>query len=69
MDVVRALVSVHRLEVHGVADHVILVRHAISAMHVARDPRDVQGFPAGVALGERDHLRGRASLVHQPPDA
>jgi imidazoleglycerol phosphate dehydratase HisB len=47
---VGALISVDRLEVHHVTDHVILVGDAIAAMHVAGDARDVERFAAIVPL-------------------
>ena len=34
--VVRALIRVDRFQVHHVADHVVLVGHAVAAVHVAR---------------------------------
>ena len=42
VDVVGALVGVDRLEVHDVADDVVLVGDAVAAVHVARHPRDVE---------------------------
>src|SRR6266849_6270063 len=63
VDVMRALVSVDRLEVHDVANHVELVGDAVAAMHVARDAGDVERLAAIVALQQRDHLGHRAALV------
>src|SRR5690349_5840884 len=42
MDVVRALVGVHDLEVHRVADHAEFVGDAVAAEHVARGACDVE---------------------------
>src|SRR5690606_10074078 len=50
VDVVGALVRVDRLEVHDVADHVVLVGDAVAAVHVARGARDVERLAAAVAL-------------------
>src|SRR5471032_3453164 len=52
MDVVRALVGVDRLEVHGVADHVILVGDTVAAVHVARDAGDIERLAAIVELDQ-----------------
>src|SRR3712207_5098722 len=68
VDVVGALVGVHRLQVHDVADHVVLVHDAVAAVHVPRHARDLQRLAAVVALDQADHLRRRAALVEQPPD-
>ena len=64
-----ALVGVDRLQVHDVADHVVLVRHPVAAVHVAGGAGDIQGLAAGVALGQRDRFRRGAALVHQPAQA
>jgi hypothetical protein len=68
VDVVRALVGVDRLEVHHVADDVVLVGDAVAAVHVAGDARDVERLAAVVALDQRDHL-GALALVDQAADA
>ena len=68
VDVVGALVGVDRLEIQDVADHVVLVRDAVAAVHVAGGARDLQRLAAAVALDQRDHLRRRAALVHEPAD-
>ena len=67
MHVVRAFVSVHRLQVHDVADDMILIHDAIAAVHVAGDAGDVQRLAAVVALQQADHLRRGVMLVDQPP--
>src|SRR3546814_18343972 len=41
VDIVRALVSVHRFEVHRVADDMIFGRDTVAAVHVACAPRDI----------------------------
>ena len=56
MDVVRALIGVHRLEVRRVAHYLELSRDAVPAVHVARNPGDVEGLAAIVALDEADRL-------------
>src|SRR5262245_41689184 len=50
VDVVRAFVGVHYLEIHHVANHAELVGYPVASHHVARHPRDVKGFAAGIAL-------------------
>src|SRR5258708_25016605 len=65
VDVVRAFVCVHRLEVHAVADDVVLVRDAVCAVHVAGDARDVERLAARVALQYLDDLGRRLALVDE----
>src|ERR1700720_4653614 len=50
MDVVSALIGVDCLEVHHVADHVVLVGDAVAAMHVAGSAGDVERLATIVAL-------------------
>jgi hypothetical protein len=64
--VMGALVGVDRLEVLGMAHHVVFGHDAVAAMHVARHPRDVERLAAIVALDQRDHFRRAGALVHQP---
>ncbi len=66
MDVVGALVGVDRFQVHHVADDVVLVANPVAAVHVARLPGDLERLAAGIALHQRDHLRGLPAVVHQP---
>ncbi len=56
MDVVRALVRVDGLQIHHVADDVVLVADAVAAQHVSAHARDVETLAAAVALDERDHV-------------
>ena len=56
VDIVGAFISVDGFQVHHVADHAIFVRHAIAAMHVARDPGDIESLAAIVALHQRDQF-------------
>src|SRR5579883_1774295 len=69
VDVVRALIGVDRLQIHDVADDVVLVRDAVAAMHVARRPGDLQCLAAAVALQERDHLGRGPALVLEAAEA
>ena len=57
------LVGVDGLQVHDVADDVVLVRDAVAAQHVAGVAGDVQRLAARVALDQRDHLR-RGPAAH-----
>jgi hypothetical protein len=50
MDVVRAFVGIDGLQVHQVADDVELVVDAVAAVHVPRQPRDIECLAAIVAL-------------------
>jgi hypothetical protein len=66
VDVMGALVGVHRLEVLGVPHHVVFRHDPVAAMHVAGHPRDLQRLAAIVPLHQRDDL-GRAGAFVQHP--
>mmetsp|Transcript_41417 Transcript_41417/g.97041 ORF Transcript_41417/g.97041 Transcript_41417/m.97041 type:complete len:470 (+) Transcript_41417:1594-3003(+) len=63
VDVVRALIGVHDLQVDEVAGDAELVADAIAAEHVAREAGDVQALAAAVALHDGRDLDGRRALV------
>ncbi len=65
MDVVGALVGVDRLQVHDVADHVVLVGDAVAAVHVPRRAGDVQRLAAVVALEHGNVLHRKPILIEQ----
>ena len=46
MDVVRALIGVDRLQIGGVAHDLEFGRDAVAAVHVARDPGDLERLAA-----------------------
>ena len=69
MDVMRALIGVHRLQILRVADDVIFASDAVTAVHVARDAGDIERLAAIVALDQADHLGRHLALVEQTPDA
>ena len=68
MHIMRALVGVHGLEIHHMADHMILVGDAVAAMHVAGEAGDLQRLAAVVALHQGDDLRRRLAGVDQAPE-
>src|SRR5690349_7463131 len=68
MNVVRALVGIHHLEIDDMAYDAILVRDAVAAVHVARGAGDVERLAAGIALHHRRDIRRRAALVLQAPE-
>ena len=51
-------ICVDSLQVHDVADDVVLVSDAVSSQHVSGLPGDVQGFTAAVPLQHGYHLWG-----------
>ncbi len=51
------------------ADYVEFVGDAVAAVHVARQPGDVQRLPTVIALDQRDHFRRGLALVHQTSHA
>ena len=64
----RSFIGVDRLQIQHMPDDVILICHAIAAMHVASDPRNIQRLAAIIALHHRDGLGRRFAAVHQPPE-
>ena len=66
VDVMSALVRVHRLQVHHVPDHVVLVADAVAAEHVPALPGDGEGLAAVVPLEEGDHLGDHLALLLEP---
>src|SRR5579859_7429849 len=54
VDVVRALIRLHRLQVHHVAHDGVVVGHAIGAEDVARQPRALQRHADVVPLRVRE---------------
>ena len=63
VDVVGAFVGIDRLQVHDVADDVVLVRDAVASQHVTALARNVQRLAARVALQQRNHLRRHPSFT------
>src|SRR5258708_34749377 len=59
VDVVSALICVHRLEVHAVADDAVLVPDDGGPLRVAGDARDVERLAPRAAPESSDHLRRR----------
>ena len=62
MYVMRSLIGIDRLQVCGVAHHVEFGTNSVAAMHVARDPGDIQRLAAIVALDEADRLGNEFAL-------
>lgn len=62
------LVSVDGLQVHDVADDVVLIADTVASEHVAGVAGNVQGLAARVALDQRDHLGGDLALILQAAD-
>ena len=57
MNVMRAFIGLHRLQVHHVAEDWILVGDTVAAQNVAAHARALQRHPDVVPLGHRDVLR------------
>src|SRR5262245_35968048 len=68
MDLGRALVRQHRLEVVHVADHRILERDAARAQDRARLARDLERLADVVQLAHADLLRQQPALVLHAPE-
>ena len=56
MDIVRAFVSVDRLEVHAVSDDMVLVRDAVASQSITASTGNVQCFAAVVSFDEGNHF-------------
>ena len=56
MNVMGALICVHRFEVHHMADYVVLVRDTVSAEHVSSISRDLESLAAIIPLGQTNHV-------------
>ena len=69
MDIVRALIGVHRLQVRRMAHDRKLSRNAVAAMHVARNAGDGERLAAIVALDQADRLRDQLAFVEPAADA
>ena len=68
MDVMRALIGVHRFQIHHVAHDVIFLGDAVAAMHVARFAGDVQRLATAVALYQRDVFRRAVARIKKSAD-
>src|SRR5215831_13891175 len=67
VDIVRALVGVHRLQVREHAHHMVFLGNAVAAVHIARKPRDIERLAAIIALHQRDRRWRRfARFEHAP---
>ncbi len=66
MDVVRALVRAHGLEVHHVSHGLVVVDDAVGAEQVARVTRAAQGDVDVVALDHRDQQVELARILQAP---
>src|SRR5579885_2484188 len=67
MNIMRALVRVDRLQVHHVANHVVLIGNAVRAMHIAGYARNFESFPAVISFEQRNHLGSSTALVLEAP--
>jgi hypothetical protein len=65
MHIMCALICVDGLQIHDMANHVIFVRDAIAAMHVARHSGDLNGFAARISFDQRDGLWRKSALIEQ----
>src|SRR4051812_46872816 len=68
MDIVRALVRLHRFQVHHVPHDRVIVHNAIRAQHIARQAGALQCHPHVVTLRHRDVLLLHFAGILQSPD-
>ena len=68
MHIMRAFICVNGLEVHCVPDDMIFGGNPIAAMHVPRDPRDIERLAAIIALNKADHFRRPTARINGPAD-
>ena len=69
MNIVRAFVGVHDLQIHQMARDAVFVGDAVAAVHIARDACNLQRLAATVALHDRGDFGRGAALVFEPPQA
>ena len=69
MHIMRALISVDRFKVNGVAHDVIFTGNAVAAMHIARLAGNIQSLADIIAFDDGHHFGRKAAFIHQPPDA
>src|SRR5580700_5876467 len=67
VDVVCALVSLHRFQVHHVAHEWVFVSHTIRAENVARHTGTFERHPYIISLGHGNMLRPGLVLILQSP--
>ena len=67
MNVMRALVGVHHLQIDKVPSDSILVTDAVATQHVARIAGDFQSLTAVIALEDARHFNCRASFFAHAP--
>ena len=60
-----ALVGVYRLQVHHMADHMVLVADTVATVHVTGLAGDIDGLAAVVAFHQRHHFRRPVAGIHQ----
>src|SRR5207302_5418000 len=66
MNIVRTLVCLHRLQIHHVAHHRIIVGNAVCAQDIAGHARAFQRHPHVIALGHGDVLMPDFIRVLEP---
>ena len=64
VDIVGALIGVHRFQVQHVPDNTVLVNDPVAAKHVPKLPSNVERLAIVIALDHRDHLGGLMKLSH-----
>lgn len=57
-DPAPTLIGVHSLQVHGMPDHVVLVRNPIPPKHISGLASNVQGLPTVIPLQQGNHFWG-----------
>src|SRR3954447_11051973 len=63
MNIVRPLVGVDRLQIDQMTDDMEFVMNSVTAVHVAREPGDIERLAAIIALQQRNRFRRAALLI------
>mmetsp|Transcript_21526 Transcript_21526/g.26633 ORF Transcript_21526/g.26633 Transcript_21526/m.26633 type:complete len:250 (-) Transcript_21526:959-1708(-) len=67
MNIMRALISIDRLQIHAMSNNTVLVANPVPSQHIPRHPTNLQGLPTIIPLHNRHHIRTGIPLLHQPP--
>ncbi len=67
VDIMRALVSFYRFEIHHVAHDRIIVGNAVAAENVTREARAFKRHPDIVAFGHGDVLEADFAFIFHSP--
>jgi hypothetical protein len=65
MNILSAFICVNGLEIDGMSQHMVILRNAITAMHITRLSGNRQCFHTRITFDHRDHLDCQFALLLQ----